>query len=278
MDAPFSSLEDSVLDSGLLSIEQPFVARWQRLVSTTNWEKGRIIDEWRAALMAAGSNPADYADEKWGERVGGVTPQHVGRLRRVYHRFGSDHERYAGLFWSHFQAAVDWNDAEMWLEGAVQNGWSISQMRRTRSEAIGAVAGTITPDDALEDSLDSDEDFVPSPVDEIDSSPSGRGEFADVSDESLSSDIDESSDDDDEQESDRGAMIYAEDDGQSAIEFVQPFESLAELPPDYAEAFDALKLAILRHKADSWAQISLDDVVASLDALKQLARSPSSDA
>ena len=34
---------------------------------------------------------------------------------------------------------------------------------------------------------------------------------------------------------------------------------------------DAFKLAILRHKAEGWQQISRSDVLASLDALKELA-------
>ena len=29
-----------------------FVGQWNRLVSTTNWEKGRIICQWRDALCA----------------------------------------------------------------------------------------------------------------------------------------------------------------------------------------------------------------------------------
>ena len=29
-----------------------FLGRWNRLISTTNWEKGRIILEWRQALIA----------------------------------------------------------------------------------------------------------------------------------------------------------------------------------------------------------------------------------
>ncbi len=35
---------------------------------------------------------------------------------------------------------------------------------------------------------------------------------------------------------------------------VRPFENLGDLPDDLAEAFDAFKLAILRHKQDSWEQ------------------------
>ena len=69
----------------------------------------------------------------------GVTGQHVGRLRRVYQRFGTTHMRLRRLHWSHFQAAVDWDDAEMWLEGAVQNRWSVSQLRRQRGETLGTL-------------------------------------------------------------------------------------------------------------------------------------------
>src|SRR5690606_12131349 len=77
----------------------------------------------------------------WSRRVGNVTPQHVGRLRRAFERFGAVRQEYRGLFWSHFQAALDWDDAEMWLEGAVQNQWSISEMRHQRWEALGGAAG-----------------------------------------------------------------------------------------------------------------------------------------
>ena len=59
------------------------------------------------------------------------------------------------------------------------------------------------------------------------------------------------------------------------VEFVQPFANLAELPDDLAEAFETYKLAILRHKVEKWQRISLADVLASLDALKQLALAPS---
>src|SRR5438552_9052823 len=113
-----------------------FVRQWQRLISTTNWDKGKIICQWRAALIADGQERHFWSDEAWSDRVGGVTPQHVGRLRRVYERFGEVGQGYDGLYWSHFQAAIDWNDAEMWLEGAVQNNWSISQMRQQRWEAL----------------------------------------------------------------------------------------------------------------------------------------------
>ena len=101
-----------------------FLGQWNRLVSTTNWEKGRIIANWRQALVAAAAQPQEYSDEAWSRQVGNVSGQHVGRLRRVYERFGAVRNDYSGLYWSHYQAALDWDDAEMWLEGAVQNRWS----------------------------------------------------------------------------------------------------------------------------------------------------------
>ena len=70
------------MDSALVdrtSIE--YLDQWKRLVSTTNWEKGKIICDWRDALEASGAPALEYSDEAWSRRVGNVTPQHVGRLR-----------------------------------------------------------------------------------------------------------------------------------------------------------------------------------------------------
>src|SRR5437870_12018523 len=80
------------LSDSLVEASQPFVGRWSRLVSTTNWEKGRIIVEWREALVSQGLPVTEYSDEAWGRLVGGVTGQHVGRLRRVYEQFGSSRD------------------------------------------------------------------------------------------------------------------------------------------------------------------------------------------
>ena len=150
---------------------QPFVGRWYQLVSNTNWEKGRIIHEWRAAMVAAGGPAAEYADEAWGQRVGGISGQHVGRLRRVFDRFGAVCPQYEGLYWSHFQAALDWDDAEMWLEVALHNEWSVSQMRRTRWETLAAVHDQQPPEDDAVAELD--EDFQP-PADDVPPTASGE--------------------------------------------------------------------------------------------------------
>ena len=171
--APPRGASDLATDSGGLELgavagesSTPFVGQWRRLVSTTNWEKGRINAAWRSALEAQGARPTEYSDEAWAQLVGGVTAQHVGRLRRVHQRFGAVAEEYQGVYWSHVHAALDWDDAEMWLEGALPNGWSVSQMRARRWEVTGA-----GPDGAA---ADTDEATGPDAI--IDDDDAGDGD------------------------------------------------------------------------------------------------------
>ena len=243
-----------------------YLGRWHRLVSTTNWEKGRIISQWRQALVRAGGPVQVYSDEAWSRRVGGVTPQHIGRLRRVYEQFGEVYSQYPGLYWSHFQAALDWDDAEMWLEGAVANGWSVAQMRATRWQTLGGPAeaapgdaelagAEIDEDAAAEDALpDTIRESIREVRDPESREPSRAGEPG----PDRSEDADPAADTADE----------------PPPEPVRPFARLAPLPQDLADACETFKLAILHHKRSGWKEIACNDVLAALDALKQLALAP----
>ena len=266
-------------DARIEETSQPYVGRWNGLVSTTNWEKGRIITQWREVLMEAGALASEYSDEAWSHRVGSVTGQHVGRLRRVYQKFGEVYPDYEGLYWSHFQAALDWEDAEMWLEGAVQNNWSVSKMRHTRWETLGSIPDE-TPDDQDIVVGEIDEDFEPGLDDQPDAQPTGN-DVADAPEPSRPTqerpDPVAKADGTDDSTTDDGANIYADEDRRETIDFVRPFENLAELPEDLADAFETFKLAILRHKTDGWQQISREDMLASLDALKELVIAPSAE-
>lgn len=255
---------------------QPFVGRWNELVSTTNWEKGRIIAEWREALIAAGAGVSEYADEAWASRVGGVTPQHVGRLRRVFQRFIASHHQYPGLFWSHFQAALEWTDAEMWLEGAVQSGWSVASMRRTRWETNGAIEEQRPRDEEVV-ATEPEEDYVALEEatvteaaershDGMEDASGPTREGPDFGDEDDSSEMSEAAVD---------ATSSGDLEPSERIANVRPFADLPPLPDDLAEPFDALKLAILHHKSAGWPQVPCADVLAALDALKMLATAPS---
>jgi hypothetical protein len=263
-------MDQAVLDE----TSQPFVGQWNHLVSMTNWEKGRIIDQWRKALLDQDAPRSEYSDEAWAVRVSSVTSQHVGRLRRVYERFGGVHDQYEGLAWSHFQAALDWDDAEMWLEGGVQNKWSVSQLRKQRWEALGAPAELKPRDEDIivsdhNEDVDPDEDapvetispsteVVQSAATDDDGNPIPAGD-AEYDDADLTPDLP------------AGAPE------QPAVASVRPFENLATLPEDLTEAFEQFKMAILRHKMEQWEQISRDDVLATLDALKELALAPAAD-
>ncbi len=200
--------------------------------------------------------------------MGNVSGQHAGRLRRVWDRFGQGFEQFEGLYWSHFQAAVDWDDAEMYLEGAVQSRWSVSEMRAQRCEAMGsAVGGEAVEEDIAADQFDEDAD----PVDD-----DGLANLAEEAE--LSGEFDEADDSDAEPEdaSDEPPFdeaVEANDDSDSSEPTapVRPFEDLTQLPDDLKDAFEALKIAIVSHKFTKWQEASLDDVLAHLDALKVLA-------
>lgn len=254
-----------------LSIE--FVGRWSTLISTANWEKGRIITEWREALMGSQSPSLAYSDEAWSRRVGGVSPQHVGRLRRVYDRFGSTQDSFAGIYWSHFLAALDWDDAELWLEGAVQSRWSVSQMRRTRWESMGSQPELepneqdIVADGSIASGMD--EDYTPlAEVDEATGVEDGPRSVAEgprpdgpdfgAEDYSASSSSEVGDENDD--------GLPWDDEFKSPGE--SPFAKLPSLPVDLAEALEQFKLAIIRHRADAWAEVSQADIHRALDALK----------
>lgn len=263
-------------DPAVEEASNEYLRSWNHLISTTNWEKGRIIHEWREALIAVGGAQASYADEAWSRRVGNVTPQHVGRLRRVFFRFFDDYQKYTGLFWSHFQAALDWDDAEMWLEGAVQNSWSVASMRGQRWEALGAPDDQRPRDeDIIVAELDEDAPRHEDPlVDSLDGEPSivqaSDAEEWEPSDDMPSEDnCDESADSLPSDAS--GDVATANEPGGEPS---RPFEDVPELPQDLTEAVESMKICIIRHRAAGWKDVYCDDILAALNALRQLALAP----
>ena len=252
----------------IVETSHEYIGRWNRLISTTNWEKGRIISQWREAMQESDMPASSYTDDAWAEQVGNITPQHVGRLRRVHDRFAQVHDQYAGLFWSHFQAALEWSDAEMWLEGAVQSQWSVAQMRTERWEHLGAVPEE-EPRAADVVASDWNEDIEP-----IDDGPTARSSSAAAADADRGAPFggDEAADYDPDDDYRAEATLPSGE--VAAVATLRPFQSLPALPKDLKDAFEQFKLAILAHKVAGWREISCDDVLAVLDSLKQLALAP----
>jgi hypothetical protein len=257
------------LATAIVEASTQYVGRWKRLISTTNWEKGRIIHQWRETLRQADAAAADCTDDAWSRQVGNVTPQHVGRLRRVFERFGEVCEQYPGLYWSHFQAAIDWPDAEMYLQGAVESDWSVSEMRNQRWEAIGGPA-ELKPQDAdivtseVDEDVSTADDGPPPAITDSFDEVRGTNDFADDRSEAAPFDTDDSG------MSDAAASVA----DAPAAPPLRPFESLPPLPSDLNEALDLFRLAILNHKVSGRREISRNDVLSVLESLRQLALAP----
>jgi len=277
---PETAIEDSnenhlVSESHLVSEKtqmqsETFIGQWNQLISTTNWDKGAIICQWRDSLKEQEASAAEYSDEAWAQMVGGVSSQHVGRLRRTSERFGHVFKEYQGLYWSHFYAALDWDDAEMWLEGAIQNKWSISQMRHQRWETLGKVAedkpqdGDIVTLEMAEETQSlalaekaeatrGDSDYVEGPVHE-------GPDFGDEG-QSNGKSADNHAGQDGGEEDDKPAKPHQ----------IRPFESFKDLPDDVMEAANEFKVVIIKHKLAQWEEMEQKELLGLLDALKQLA-------
>lgn len=254
-----------------------FVGQWNRLVSTTNWEKGRIICHWRDALVAAGAPATEHSDEAWSQLVGNVTSQHVGRLRRVYQRFGEVADQFDGLYWSHFQATLDWDDAEMWLEGAILNGWSVSQMRGKRWETVGT-PGAPPPEEAAETDTDDDAPWLGDETADEAAESGSREEAAETSGGGATSRAAKENEDD---ESDGGATRASADYDDAPRPAAKSRSRLGvevdELPDDLADAFESFKLAIIAQRRLGWSETTPQAVLECLDALRELTLAPADD-
>ncbi|MDR1485827.1 MAG: hypothetical protein LBT09_13525 [Planctomycetaceae bacterium] len=289
---------DSVLGDESMMLNSPeveqlstdHIGKWNNLVSQTNWEKGAVIISWREALLAAGMPKAAYSDEAWSRRVGNVTPQHVGRLRRVSERFSETANGYVGLFWSHFQAALDWEDAEMWLEGAVQNSWSVAQMRIQRWDAIGAPE-ELKP--RSEDVFTAELDDDVNPRNDSFGTNSEKSTEARIREIGAADIIDGFNPPDSTPENDdvkpkkkqkKSAPIQQDPDFAAAINILQTNEILenlgiqtTKLPQDLTTAIESFKVAILNHKLTSWKNVNAETILNCLDILKALVISKNDD-
>ncbi|MCL2709875.1 MAG: hypothetical protein FWE95_03245 [Planctomycetaceae bacterium] len=280
LDAPFavdftganpavSHLEGSPL---IDQLSEPIVGKWNVLVSQTNWEKGALILRWRNELVAAGLPNTVYSDDAWARRVGNVSPQHVGRLRRVAERFGENNRNFSALYWSHFHAALEWDDAELWLEGAVHNDWSVAQMRMQRWEALG---GTTEQKPREEDVfvVEIDEDaYSRVPSDRIEGRTVEIGAVDAVEGFDASSVTTPVSTPEPPKKKKEKTKIAELDCTIPATgEILMSLKGVAEFPVDLAESLELLKVAILNHKLAGWKSISAEHVCRSLDNLKMLA-------
>jgi hypothetical protein len=84
--------------------EQELVAQAQVAVSRCNWVVGECAAKW-TQKYSKGRTDADFA-----AKVGLSTDQ-VYQRRRVWESFAGVRESFPSLKWSHFYAALNWEDA-----------------------------------------------------------------------------------------------------------------------------------------------------------------------
>ncbi|MCL2119733.1 MAG: hypothetical protein FWH27_15055 [Planctomycetaceae bacterium] len=267
--------DDEPIDAAVLSspvveeVSGDFISSWNRLVSMTNWEKGKLIHNCRAKLIENGLPRQIYSDESLAKRLGNVSGQHIGRLRRVFERFSTTFGQYPGLYWSHFQAVLDWDDAEDWLADASENQWSVASMRLQRWETIGSPAGQ-KPNDA--DIVMSEPDEDVNPYNDSDTVLDGNRKSV------------EPNRDKDKKKKGEGGNHNGGSGGGSVSgsggtdndfgNFSSPAEAFAQmkqmkdLPEDLKEAFEQLKVVILSHKVSGWREVDPQRILTFLNAMK----------
>jgi hypothetical protein len=156
----------------------------------------------------------------------------------------------------------------MYLQGSVENHWSVAQMRNQRWEAMGG-----HPEQKPRET-----DIVAAELDEDaphrdDSQPTMAisETFGEVHDaESQYDDEPRAEFDSHSDESDAPSPTM----DAPAAPLLRPFEALPPLPPDLNEGFELMKLAILNHKVSGWREIDRDDVLSVLESLRQLVLAP----
>ena len=254
-------------------LSEPIVGKWNVLVSQTNWEKGRIILHWRNELLVAGLPNTAYSDESWAKRVGNVTSQHVGRLRRVSERFGEVHHNFAGLYWSHFHAALEWDDAELWLEGAVQNNWSVARMQVQRWEAVSA-SDEHKPREEDVFVAEIDEDVYSQHSDRIEGRSVEIGAVSaleELATPPVAVSVAEPPKKKEQPQRDKTKPMESASVVPATGELLILLKGISEYPADLADSLKLLKVAILSHKLADWKSISAEQVCRSLETLKMLA-------
>jgi len=265
-------------------LSEPIIGKWNRLVSQTNWEKGTLILDWRNELIAAGLPNTAYSDEAWARRVGNLSSQHVGKLRRVAERFAETQQNYPGLYWSHFNVALDWNDAELWLEGALQNGWSVAQMRVQRWDALGASDDQKPQEDNILTADFDDDSYAPQPLPDriegrtavIGAADTLEGGDSAVSPTNSAAEPSKKKEQTKKDKAKNNALSHGSPVASPALgipkmgELLTSLKGISEFPADMADAMELLKVAVLNHKLAGWKAVSAEQVSQALETLKML--------
>lgn len=110
--------------------EAALIQRVKESISRNNWTIGECASQWTARYAKG------RTDDDFGAAVG-MTGDQVYQRRRVHDRFRGVSDTYRNLSWSHFYAALTWDDAEACLDWACENYATVSEMKAWRTAQTG---------------------------------------------------------------------------------------------------------------------------------------------
>lgn len=95
-------------------------------ISQCNWEVGRFASIW-TERYSAGRGDADFG------ALVGYSADQIKHRRWVWNKFRDSRHTFPNLSWSHFRAAITWEDAGEFLEWAHRNGATRDEMVNFRA-------------------------------------------------------------------------------------------------------------------------------------------------
>ena len=110
--------------------EEQLVTRAQEAVSMSRWVVGECATQW-TQRYARGRTDGDFA------ALIGLTGDQVYQRRRVWETFGPLKDEFPLLKWSHFYAALNWEDARDCLSWADETRSTVAEMRAWRRALRG---------------------------------------------------------------------------------------------------------------------------------------------
>ena len=122
--------------------EATLVARAQAAVSRCNWEVGECAAVW-TKRFARGRTDADFAT------LVNLSADQIYQRRRVWESFADVHQNYPTLKWSHFYAALNWDDSAECLQWAEDVQAGVAEMKAWRRAQRGEDLDSNSVDEAI---------------------------------------------------------------------------------------------------------------------------------
>ena len=123
--------------------EASLISRAQVAVSHCNWEVGECAAIW-TKRFARGRTDADFA------ALVSLSADQVYQRRRVWETFADVYANYLTLKWSHFYAAINWDDAAECLQWADDVQAGVAEMKAWRRAQRGEDLDAPPMDEALD--------------------------------------------------------------------------------------------------------------------------------